>query len=395
LIEENAECGKEVKNGICCERLLISASERRIQMQARILFFIAVLAIASLPLAGCGDDSAPTFFFTQANLVSNIPGVAVTTDPNLVNSWGIVHTPTSPWWVNDNGTGVATVYDGQGKPAPAGAPLTVTIPPLPGSPAGTTAAPTGIVFNNTTSFNVAAGQPARFIFVTEDGTVSAWNPNVNATNAVLMANYSSAAVYKGAALAANGAANFLYVANFRGASVDVFDRTFTKVAQPAGAFTDPTVPAGYAPFNIANMNGNLFVTYAMQNAAKHDDVAGDGHGFVDVYSPSGSLLMRLQNGLWFNSPWGMAMAPAGFGTFSNMLLVGNFGSGEIAAFDPVTGKFMGLMRDAFSDPIVISGLWGLGFGNGGSAGPITTLFFAAGLNGESDGLFGTLNAVAR
>ncbi len=365
-------------------------------MHGRISLFIAAVAIAALPLAGCGGgDNSPGTFFVQTNLVSNIPGLAATTDPNLVNSWGIVRTATSPWWVNDNGTGFSTVYDGQGNPFPAGAPLVVTIPPLPTAPAGTTAAPTGIVANATTDFNVAAGQPARFIFVTEDGTISAWNPAVNATNAVLMANYSSAAVYKGAALAANGAANFLYVANFRGASVDVFDTTFTKIAQPAGAFTDTTIPAGYAPFNVANINGNLFVSYAMQDPLKHDDVAGVGHGFVDIYNPSGTLLSQLEGGLWFNSPWGMVEAPVNFGAFSNTVLVGNFGSGQIAAFNATTGKFIGLLRDVFDDPIVISGLWGLGFGNGGNAGATNTLFFAAGLNGETDGLFGTLTAVPR
>ena len=345
-------------------------------------------------------------FYQQTNLVSNIPGVAGMTDPTLLNAWGIAHPPAGPWWVNSNGAGVSTIYFGKGAPfqifssAHKTIPIPVTVPP---QAAGTTATPTGIVFNNFSGFDVTAGvasTSARFIFVTEDGTISAWN---SGTAAILKVNnpaFPDGPVYKGAALATDGVRNLLYVANFRNATVDVFDSNFAPVALAAGAFTDPTIPLGtlgtpgYAPFNIANIGGKLFVSYALQNGAQHDDVAGQGHGFVDVFSPTGTLLMRLQNGLWLNSPWGMTLAPADFGAFSNMLLVGNFGSGQIAAFDPISGMFMGLMRDTFDNPIVIDGLWGLGFGNGGAAGPTNTLFFAAGLNGETDGLFGTLTPVA-
>ncbi len=380
-------------------------------MRAKILFSIVALAIVTLLQAGCGGDSSssPPPFYRQTNLVSDIPGVAATTDANLVNSWGIARSPTGPWWVNDNGTGVTTVYNGQGVPFPVATPLVVTIPPPPGTPVGTIATPTGIVFNNFSGFDVTAGvasTSARFIFVTEDGTISAWNSGTAAT--LKVNNFSAVplagAVYKGAALATNGVSNFLYAANFRGGTVAVFDSNFAPVTLPTtstGApFTVPAPhigpPAGYNPFNVVNIGGKLFVTYALLNTVTLlDDVPGQGHGFVEVFNPDGSFVMSLQDGLWFNSPWGIAQAPADFGKFSNMLLVGNFGSGQIAAFDPVTGTFMGLMRDAFDDPIAINGLWGLGFGNGGTAGPTNTLFFAAGLNDESDGLFGTLTPVAQ
>jgi uncharacterized protein (TIGR03118 family) len=383
-------------------------------MRAKILFFVAALAIATLSLAGCGDDTtvvttsvAPSYL--QTNLVSNIPGVAATTDPNLVNSWGIARSQTSAWWVNDNGTGVATLYNGQGQPFPVATPLIVTIP-LPAAPGtATSSTPTGIVFNNFSGFDVTAGvasTSARFIFVTEDGTISAWNTGTAATRKVDNPTFAAGLgpVYKGAALATTGTRNLLYAANFRNGRVDVFDSNFAPVTLPTtttGApFTVPAPhigpPAGYNPFNVMNIGGKLFVTYALLDTTTLlDDVPGQGHGFVEVFNPDGSFVMSLQNGLWFNSPWGVALAPADFGKFSNMLLVGNFGSGQIAAFDPVTGTFMGLLRDTFGDPISIDGLWGLGFGNGGTAGPTNSLFFAAGPNGESDGLFGTLTVLTK
>ncbi|HEY6872072.1 MAG TPA: TIGR03118 family protein [Geobacteraceae bacterium] len=344
-------------------------------------------------------------FYLQTNLVSNIPGLAATTDANLINAWGIARPPIGPWWVNSNGTGVSTKYFGRGTPFQIFSSSRVTIPPPTTAPLGTTATPTGIVFNNFSGFNVTAGVPSKFIFVTEDGTISAWNSGPAATLKVdnITFNAGTGPVYKGAALASTGTRNLLYVANFRDGTVDVFDSNFAPVTLPTTAtgapFTVPSSnigpPAGYNPFNVMNIGGKLFVTYALLNTTTLlDDVAGQGHGFVEVFNPDGSFVMSLQNGLWFNSPWGIALAPADFGKFSNMLLVGNFGSGQIAAFDPVTGIFMGLLRDSFDDPIVINGLWGLGFGNDGLAGPTNTLFFAAGLNDESDGLFGTLTPVA-
>jgi uncharacterized protein (TIGR03118 family) len=340
----------------------------------------------------CHPSVAIAQQYEQTNLVSDVPGLAKTTDPNLVNSWGIVHPPTGPWWVNDNGTGVSALYDGNGNPfnpfPPPPNQLVVTIPPPSGG--GGPATPTGIVFNGTTDFAVTPGNAARFIFVTEDGTISAWNPSVNLHNAILKVDNSPGAVYKGATLAQNGGANYLYVANFRGGTVDVFDRDFNSTSLGMDTFTDPKLPAGFAPFNVQNINGKLYVTFAKQDAQKHDDVAGPGLGFVDVFDPSGTLLMRLKHGRWMNSPWGVVLAPDDFGKFSNHVLVGNFGSGRIAAFDPANGNFQGLLRGRQGSPITIDGLWGLGFGNGATAGPTNTLFFAAGINDEKDGLFGTL-----
>ncbi len=353
------------------------------------LFALALSAQLAIGVGQC--LAAGQGVYTQTNLVSDIPGIAANTNANLVNSWGIIHSPTGPWWVNDNGTGVATVFDSTGAPFPSGTPIIVTIPPPAGGVGPST--PTGIIFNGTRDFEVADGEPATFIFVTEDGTISGWNQAVNATNAILKVDRSAVgagAVYKGAAMALNGGVLNLYVANFRFGTVEVFDADFNLVAMPPGAFNDPTIPAGFAPFNVFNVQGRLVVTYAKQDAAKHDDVAGPGNGFVDIFAPDGSLIMRLKHGPWLNSPWGVALAPADFGQMSNMLLIGNFGSGQIAAFDPLKGTFKNFLKGPKGKPIAIDGLWGLGFGNGGTAGPVNTLFFAAGLNHEADGLFGTL-----
>ncbi len=326
--------------------------------------------------------------YHQTNLVSDVPGLAQITDPNLVNSWGIAHPPTGPWWVADNGMGVSTLYNGSGIPFPLGSPLIVSIPPPPGGIGPS--APTGIVFNGGSDFNITPGNPARFIFVTEDGTISGWNPAVDPLNATLRVNNSPAAVYKGATIAQRGNASFLYVANFRGGSVDVFDTNFTQVILPHGAFVDKLIPSGFAPFNVQNINGKIFVTFAKQDAIKHDNLDGPGLGFVDVFDPDGNLEMRLIRGFWFNAPWGIALAPSDFGKFSNKLLIGNFGSGQIAAFDLGKGNFDGFLTGIDGKPITIDGLWGLGFGNGANAGPTNALFFAAGIDDEMHGLFGTI-----
>jgi uncharacterized protein (TIGR03118 family) len=326
--------------------------------------------------------------YVQQNLVSDIPGFANSTDPDLVNPWGLSSSSTSPWWVNDNGTGLATLYNGSGVKQG----LVVTVPPpMGGTPPS---APSGQVFNNTSGFALPGGSPSLFVFATEDGTISAWN-GAQGTSAVLEAdNSASGAVYKGLAIGNNGSGNFIYAANFNAGTIDVFDTNFSQVTQPPSAFTDPNLPAGYAPFNIANLNGKLYVTYALQNDAKHDDVAGPGNGYVDVYDLNGNLLGRLISNGPLNSPWGLAVAPALFGSFSNDLLVGNFGDGMINAFDPATGASLGDLTDASGNPIQIEGLWGLAFGNGANAGPTNTLFFTAGIgNGdpiESHGLFGDI-----
>ncbi|GFO67376.1 hypothetical protein GMLC_09550 [Geomonas limicola] len=343
---------------------------------------------------------ASNALFQQVNLASNIPGLAPNTDTNLVNAWGIAHSPTGPWWVNDNGTGLSTVYDGAGKKFPSGAQTVVTVPAASG---GTTPAPvTGIVFNNYSGFNVTQGvstTSAKFLFATEDGTIAAWDTGTSATLKVNNFVSGAGAVYKGLALASTAGRNLLYAADFRGGKIDVFDSNFAPVTLPAtstGApFTVPTTqnvpPTGYAPFNVTNVAGKLYVCYALRNqTTRLDDVPGQGHGFVEVFNPDGSFVMSLQNGTWLDSPWGVAQAPADFGTFSGLVLVGNFGSGKIAAFDPLTGTFRGFLRDQYDEPIVIDGLWGIGFGNGGSAGPSNTLYFAAGPGAEQDGLFGAL-----
>jgi uncharacterized protein (TIGR03118 family) len=328
--------------------------------------------------------------YKQTNLISNIPGMAAATDPNLVNPWGISRSSGSPWWVSDNGQGVATLYTGAG----AINSLVVTIPAADDG-AGT---PTGQIFNGSQDFQIAPNKPAVFLFVTEDGTLSGWNPTVQATKAVVKVNTHSASVFKGMAVATvddrhAGSANYLYVADFRKGRINVYDTNFYPISMHRDAFRDERIPKGFAPFNIQNIGGNLYVAFAKQDGAKHDEVDGAGLGFVDVFSPTGRLLNRLEWGKWFNAPWGMAQAPSDFGIYSHDILVGQFGSGQILVFDPVTGDFKGNLLDANNAPISINGLWGIAFGSGGNSGSATTLYFAAGLNDEKDGLFGTIAAI--
>jgi uncharacterized protein (TIGR03118 family) len=326
--------------------------------------------------------------YQQANLVSDLPGMAAHTDSHLVNPWGIASSANSPFWVADNHTGVSTLYDSSGAPQP----LVVTVPPAPGSTVGS---PDGIVFNGSSDFEVSRGSPAHFIFATEDGTISGW---ASGTTAVIKAdNSASGAVYKGLAIGNNGTANFLYATNFHANAVNVFDHNYAP-AMLASSFSDPTIPMGFAPFNIQNISGVLYVTYALQDAARHDDVPGPGNGFINKFDLNGNLLGRFASHGTLNSPWGMALAPAGFGEFGGDLLVGNFGDGRINAFDPVTGAFLGQMKDGSGNPITIRGLWGLRFGNGGSGGDPNTLYFAAGIPGpggvvEDHGLLGSISVV--
>jgi uncharacterized protein (TIGR03118 family) len=334
--------------------------------------------------------------FVQTNLISDIAGVARVTDPNLVNPWGIAYSPTTPgnpggpFWISDNNAGVSTVYNGDGSTAfPA-----VKIPPPAGSAPGALGTPTGVVFNGGSGFTVSQNGMSGtsiFIFATEDGTIAGWSPSVNVNSAITAVDNSknptaaNGAVYKGLAIAGD----FLYAADFRHGTIDVFGKDFKK-ATLKGNFTDPKIPAGFAPFNVQNIGGKLFVTYAKQNATKHDDVAGPGNGFVDVFSTNGILLQHLISHGALDSPWGLAMAPAGFGQFSGDLLVGNFGDGRINAFNPTTGTLIGPLNNQFGNPITIDGLWGLKFGNGGMAGDTKTLFFTAGIGGEQHGLFGSI-----
>jgi uncharacterized protein (TIGR03118 family) len=327
--------------------------------------------------------------YRQHNLISDIPGVAEHTDPNLVNPWGIADGPTTPFWIADNHTGVSTVYDGNGFETRTA----VTVPPAAG---GTPpAAPTGIVFNATTDFVVGPNQPAHYVFATEDGTISGWNTGAAA---VLKVDQSaSGAVYKGLALASSGGKNYLYATDFHAGRVDVFDAGFKPVTL-AGSFADPTVPAGFAPFNIQNIGGQLYVTYALQDADAHDDVSGRGNGYVNVFDPNGALLRQFASRGPLNSPWGVVMAPPGFGGYDGALLIGNFGDGRINAFNPATGGFLGDLHDPCGTPISIDGLWGLIFGNGGQGGDTHTLYFTAGIpyngNVEDHGLFGRITPAA-
>jgi uncharacterized protein (TIGR03118 family) len=274
-------------------------------------------------------------------------------------------------------------------------PLTVTIPAPAGSPAGTTSAPTGVIFNGGGGFNVSQNGTlfsSVFIFDTEDGTISGWSPGFSdrtlAVLAVDRSNIGKGAVYKGLAIGTNSSGMFIYATNFRFGTVEMFDSNFELV----GSFTDHRLPQSYAPFGIQNIGGNLYVTFAKQDAKKHDDVAGPGNGFVDVFDTNGNLISRLIARGSLNSPWGLALAPADFGQFSNDLLVGNFGDGLINAFDPNTGAFLGQLSDRNGNSIMIDGLWSLQFGNGAAAGATNELFFTAGIDGEAHGLFGNIQS---
>jgi len=368
--------------------------------RSRILAPLAVLAtllLAALP--GAAFATANTGgFYQQTNLVSDIAGVALFTDANLKNPWGLSHSAASPWWISDNGTGLTTLYNGHGRKFPVTSPLVVTIAPPGGSPAGTTAAPTGNVFNNSgggfvVSENGNSGSSV-FMFATEDGTISGWNPNVDLTHTILAVDRSAVgagAVYKGLAIAGNS----IYATNFRFGEVEQFDSNFNLVR----SFTDqqlantcPLQNQCFAPFGIQNIGGNLYVTFALQDVAHHDDAHGPSRGFVDVFDANGNLLKRLISRGALNSPWGLALAPPNFGQFSNDLLVGNFGNGRINAFDPNTGALLGQLKNQKGLIISINGLWGLAFGNGQAAGQTDELFFTAGINDEANGLFGKIQS---
>lgn len=347
----------------------------------RLLIVLGVAALAAT--AGCASRG----HYLQRNLVSDIPAIpAEHHDPQLVNSWGVAFNPFGFAWVANNGTGVATLYDGDGNKQS----LVVTIP---SATAGTTGTPTGIAFYGGSEFVVTQGKasgPARFLFASEDGVISAWAPNVDATNAIRVGG-GDGSVYKGIAVSATGNGARLYATDFHNAKVDVFDGAFHPVLM-SGAFTDHAIPKGYAPFGIQNINGDIYVSYAKQDEARHDDVKGAGFGYVDVFDPEGRLVRRLVQRGDLNAPWGMALAPASFGHFGNRLLVGNFGDGKINAYDVDSGESKGQLQGADRKPIRIDGLWGIAFGNGLQGQPTNTLFFASGPNGENDGLYGRLDA---
>ena len=369
------------------------------QFTEKFLNFLAVFALSIFLL----PPATQAQHYKQTNLISDIVGMAPITDPNLKNPWGLTRSSTtpvrsgSPWWVGNNNSGTSTLYTGAGAIIPINGTGTVTVPPPKGSPAGTQATPTGVVFNgSSTDFLIAPGQSAHFIFVTEDGTISGWAPG--GQSAVLVVDNSNngspdGAVYKGATTGEINGNRFLYVTNFRKARVEVYDTNFKPVHLGEEAFSEGDIPGGFAPFNIQNIGGSLFVTYAKQDAARHDDVAGDGLGFVEIFTSAGKHIAHLQHGTWLNAPWGVVWTTRDFGEFSNAILVGNFGSGWIAAFNGFTYKFMGFLKNPDDSILTIDGLWSLTFGNDAGAGPANTLFFTAGINNEQDGLFGTITPV--
>jgi len=319
-------------------------------------------------------------------LVSDTPGGAAHTDSNLINPWGLASSASGPFWVADNGTGLSTIYNTPGHPQS----LVVTV-----NPAG--AAPTGIVFNGkSTDFHVSEGGKSGsslFIFAGEEGTISGWSPGVAIGHSVVAVDNSNlglGAVYKGLAIGNSGGAQFLYASDFRNGMVEQFDSGFHLVR----SFSDPGVASGYAPFGAQVLGNHLFVTYALQDADKHDDVSGAGHGYVDEFNLDGTFVRELvSQGGPVDSPWGLDIAPSTFGEFAGDLLVGNFGDGTISAFNLTSGTFDGKLLGTDGNPIVLGDLWGLLNGNGGRGGDPGKVYFTAGVSDEAHGLFGALTPV--
>jgi uncharacterized protein (TIGR03118 family) len=371
--------------------------------------------------------------YTQTNLQANAPGVAEATDPQLVNSWGMARTSGSVWWVSDNVTGVATLYNGPGTKQS----LVVTVPPAnPNNPKTPTGSPTGVIANgSTTDFLLAPGKPADFIFATLDGTIAAWNPNVGLANgamppsvhAVSVIKTTDGSVFTGLTSAVIDDRRYLYVANSSRGRVDVYDSMFHLVDLDPNTgnwlyanldderrlngrkpFEDPQLPDGYVPFNVATIGNDIIVTFVLDPPGQQLPTAGPGFGYVDIFSSTGRLLQRLEHGSWLNVPWGLALAPLDFGRFSHDLLVGQFANagdtqsaGFIAAYDVATGKFDGLLDDANGKPLVIQGIWSLAPGNVSPSNldpddaPLAQLYFTAGPNEEIAGLFGYLTAIPK
>jgi uncharacterized protein (TIGR03118 family) len=341
---------------------------------------ITTCLLGMLISCGGGSSSPPTMFAATSLVSDGVLIPASQSDINLKNPWGIAFNPNAFVWVANNQSSTLTLYDGDGVPQP----LTVTIP-------SGAAAPTGIVFNPTSGFPISQNNvtgTAAFIFVGETGTVSAWSPTVNRTNAVIAATGPNGAVYKGLALAANR----LYAADFRNRHIDMYDAGFNLVAAP-GAFVDPLLPADYAPFNVAANNGQIYVSYAQFTPPNTDENPGAGLGIVSVYDTAGTFIKRLITGGKLNAPWGMAFAPSSFPGFPSALLVGNFGDGKINAYDPDTGRWRGALMSDQNTALSIDGLWGIAFGNGLPNQPTSTLFFAAGPNNEANGVYGRIDAM--
>lgn len=347
--------------------------------QNRLVRWMLAAVAASVLLSPAGSFAQQ---YQQTNLVANASGLgAKTVDPKLVDPWGTARATTSPWWVADRASGVVTIYDATGT---KGA-LTVAIPH---------GSPTGQVFNGSPDFALTPGNPAYFLFVSLSGAISGWNPAVDATKAVVKVPPSTSSILTGVTIGQIGNARYLYVADLRQARIKVYDTNFVEVASSAVPFADRNQPAGYAPFNVQNIGNNIYVTWAQQNAARNFVNFGPGLGYVDIFTPSGVPIGQLEQGPWFNAPFGLVLAPTDFGSFSHKLIVGQFGSGEFLAFDDQTLRFEGKLVDKSNKVIAISGLWGISFGAGQpspqTSGPGNALFFAAGINFGNGGLFGTL-----
>jgi uncharacterized protein (TIGR03118 family) len=390
------------------------------------------LALSSIMALSLGSVSFAQHY-TETNLQANAPGAAEATDPQLVNSWGLARTSGSVWWVADNAKGVATLYDGAGTKQS----LVVIIPPAnPNNPSKPTGSPTGIIANgSTTDFVLAPGKPANFIFATLDGTIAAWNPGVAlengakppSTHAVTVIKTTDGSVFTGLTSALIDGKRYLYIANSSKGRVDVYDNAFRPVdldkhnsnlgndkfdgdphATGSRPFEDYQLPGDYVPFNVATVGNDVVVTYVLDPPGQQLPTAGPGFGYVDIFSSAGQLLRRLEHGSWLNVPWGLALAPLDFGRFSHDLLVGQFGNagntesaGLIAAYDLTTGRFDGLLREGSGNPLVIQGIWSLAPGNVSPSNldpddaPLAQVYFTAGPNEETAGLFGYLTAVPR
>ena len=354
-------------------------SIQRSQHPAAWLALISVLLLCS--------SAAFAQHYTRTDLTADTAGLP-NMDPNLVNAWGMSRGTGSPWWISDNGTGLTTLYDATGLAQS----LIVTV----ASPNGGTSAPTGTVFNAFNgAFEVAAGQRSIFLFATEDGTISGWNPNVNLGSTIIeIDNSKSGASYKGLAIGMTSGGARIYATNFAAGTVEVYDSKFRRINRNSG-FTDEKLPVNYAPFGIQNVGGNIVVTYAKRLPGQEDEQHGPGLGYVNVYDLTGKLLLRLQHNSTMNAPWGIAQAPGDFGAFSHRLIVANFGDGFLHAYNAVSGKHEGQLLDANGAPIWIDGLWAISFGgNSTSNGMLNELYFTAGPNDESNGLLGKLAPVS-
>ena len=312
--------------------------------------------------------------YTLTKLTSNVSGQAKHSDPLLINAWGIAYGPGNPFWVSDEGDGWSTLYDGAGNPQS----LQVIVPSASGSGSGT---PTGLAYNGSSEFQIDSW-PSAFLFATFDGTIQGWSHFDSSTTLIAVNNSSSNASYTGIGVTAHSSGNFLYAADFNNSKVDIYDGTFTFVK----SFTDPKVPKTFAPFNVEDINGQVYVTFAA--------ISGGPGGYVDIFTESGTLVKRLIHGKPLNQPWGLAMAPKNFGPLSNTLLVGNDNNltSTISGFDPKTGKLVGTITNSKGKPIKIDQLWGIEFGGGSSSnGKTNSLYFTAGPNSSADGLFGMIN----